>query len=203
MIKLGASPHHLLSDVGDQHVGADGGCLPGWWFWGNIDSLDHATWIFFWQNGLIWWFCLVMLAGTENTGGSGSAGTTGPILQPLTTVHCGIPATGCWEGGAAQTVLASDTAYGSAAAWGSSGEGDSGNAPEGTAADQGNSAKGQVGRLEAKMMSGAEALLAFCVCVMLLPQNVVTVCSLVCAGFRCRTPVNFCFSLVGKSGSSS
>lgn len=53
------------------------------------------------------------------------------------------------------------------------------------------------------MMSGAEALLAFCVCVMLLPQNVVTVYSLVCAGFRCRTPVNFCFSLVGKSGSSS
>lgn len=49
MIKLGAFPHHLLSDVGDQHVGADGSCLPGWWFWGNIDSLDHVTWIvFFW-----------------------------------------------------------------------------------------------------------------------------------------------------------
>lgn len=28
MIKLGAFPHRLLSDVRDQHVGADGGCLP-------------------------------------------------------------------------------------------------------------------------------------------------------------------------------
>lgn len=57
-----------------------------------------------------------MLAGTENTGGSGSAGAAGPVLQSLTTVHRGVPAAVCREGGTAQTVLASDTAYGSATA---------------------------------------------------------------------------------------
>lgn len=53
MIKLGAFPQRLLSDVGDQHVGADGGCLPSWWLWGNVDSWDHVTWIGFSdRNGL-------------------------------------------------------------------------------------------------------------------------------------------------------
>lgn len=37
-IQLGAFPYHLLPDVGDQHVGADGGCLPGWWLWGSVDK---------------------------------------------------------------------------------------------------------------------------------------------------------------------
>lgn len=43
MIKLRALLCHLLSDVGDQRVGTDGGCLPRWWLWGNTDSLDRAT----------------------------------------------------------------------------------------------------------------------------------------------------------------
>lgn len=57
-----------------------------------------------------------MLAGTENTRGSGSAGAAGPVLQPLTAVHRGVPAALCREGGAAQAVLAADTAHGSATA---------------------------------------------------------------------------------------
>lgn len=60
-IQLGAFPCHLLPDVGDQHVGADGGCLPGWWLWGNVDSLDHVTRISFsGRKGLMWWFDLVL-----------------------------------------------------------------------------------------------------------------------------------------------
>lgn len=46
-IELGAFPHRLLSDVGDQHVGTDGGCLPSWWLWGKVDSLDRVTQISF------------------------------------------------------------------------------------------------------------------------------------------------------------
>jgi len=154
MIKLGAFPHRLLSDVRDQHVGADGGCLPSWWLWGNVDSLDHVTGISFsGRNGLMWWFGLVTSAGTENTGGSGAAGAAGPVLQPLTTVRSGVPAAVCREGGTAQAILASDTADGSAAARGGSGEGDSGNAPERAAADQGNSKKGQVERWEEKCLT--------------------------------------------------
>lgn len=54
MIKLGAFPHRLLSDVRDQHVGADDGCLPSWWLWDDVDSLDHVTQISFsGRNGLM------------------------------------------------------------------------------------------------------------------------------------------------------